>query len=282
MSAEILTNLEAVGDMIGALTGIATGMDEEAYIDGLIKSAHGKAATAFDMAAAATAKTGRLTHVYEYGVMGITRGQTRFANPTSPEARLYVHTLIGEGGTKDIAYTFRPARQPNPPPKQEDTGVDSGYISSLSNKRYYFYNKALVMETGRVVTIKPKNGDFLFVPFYGEPSRDPTNNRGYMMWDSSRHGPLYARPGASSKGQFTSFWMSWWSSSGAAMIQADMEKSVEMDIELAMAEASRSKAAEAMKPVQTTNMPRAISTAKAVFNRIFATKTAKREETKTL
>jgi hypothetical protein len=282
MPAEILTNLEAIGDMIGALSGIGSGLDEQAYMEGLIKSAHGHAATAFDIAAAATAKTGHMTHVYEYGVMGITRGEPRFADPTLPNARLYVHTLMGEGGNMDIAYTFRTARQPNPKPTPEDTGVDSRYLSLLSGRKYYFYNKALVMETGRVVTIKPKNGNFLFVPFYGEPSRDPTNNRGYMMWDSSRHGPLFARPGASSKGQFTAFWMNWWEAAGGKIMYEQMEKTVTADIEIAMAEATKRAQAESMKPVQSTNMLGAINTAKTIFNRIFRTATAKRKAKNTI
>jgi hypothetical protein len=282
MPAEILTNFEAIGDMVGALSGIGAGLDDQAYVEGLIKSAHGHAATAFDIAAAATAKTGHITHVYEYGVMGVTRGEPRMADPTAPNARLYFHTLLGEGGNMDIAYSFRPARQPNPKPTPEDTGVSSEYISRLSDRKYYFYNKALVMETGRTVTIRPKNGDFLFVPFYGEPSRDPTNSRGYMMWNSARHGPLFARPGASSKGQFSAFWMNWWQSAGSAIMFEQMEKSVTMDIDIALAEASKRAQSETMKPVQGTNMVGAISSAKAIFNKMFKAVTAKRNETKTL
>lgn len=279
MPAEVLSNLEAIGDMVGALAGMSEGLDDQMYMDGLIQSAHGKAATAFDIAAAATAKTGHLTHVYEYGVAGITRGQPRITDPTSQRARLYVHTLLGEGGTKDIAYTFRPATQPNPDPTPEDTGVDSEYISRLSGRRYFFYNKALVMETGRVVSIKAKNGNYLFVPFYGEPPADPTNQRGYMMWDSSRHGPLMSRPGKNTKGSFTNFWMTWWESSGSKMMFADMEKSVTMDIEIAMAEAAKRSASESMKPVQETNVVGAMATTKAIFNRIFKAATSKRRVT---
>lgn len=281
MTARILSNFEAIGDMIGALSGMNDALDSETYMDGLIRSAHGKAATAFDIAAAATAKTGNITHVYEYGVMGITRGQPRMADPTAPNARLYVHTLLGRGGTQDIAYTFRPATQPNPEPTPEDTGVDSEYLSRLSDRKYYFYNKALVMETGRVVHIKPKNGEFLFVPFYGEPSRDPTNNRGYMMWDSKRHGPLFNRPGASSKGQFTTLWMNWWSSAGSKIMFEQMDKSVSMDIDIAMAEATKRANAEGLKPVQTTDMMAAIASARTLFGRIFKAATSKRMGVKT-
>lgn len=281
MSAEVLTNLEVIGDMVGALTGVAEALDDEAYMDGLIKAAHGKAANAFDMAAAATAKTGRLTHVYEYGVMGVTRGEPRLADPTAVNARLYFHTLLGHGGNQDIAYSFRTAHQPNPKPTPEDTGVDSVYLSKLSDRKYYFYNKALVMETGRVVHIKPQNGNFLFVPFYGEPTPDPTNNRGYMMWDSKRHGPLNARPGASTKGTFQAFWMSWWESAGSAMMFEQMEKSVTMDIDIAMAEAAKRTKSETMKPVQTTSVAGAVASARTMFNKLFKSTTTKRRSTET-
>lgn len=282
MPAKVLSNLEAIGDLVGALAGIDSAVDDESYMEGLIKSAHGKAATAFDIAAAATAKTGRFTHVYEYGVMGITRGQPRFAEPTDPRARLYVHRLVGHGGEQDIEYTFRPATQPNPRPTPEDTGVDSKYLSKLSDRQYFFYNKAYVMETGRVVEIKPKNGNFLFVPFYGEPPRNMLNTRGYMMWDARRHGPLYNRPGKSTKGEFTQFWMAWWESAGSQIIQADMEKSVTMDIDMAMAEATKRAAVENMKPVTETDMPGTIASAKSLFSKIFKRVTSKRRETKTL
>lgn len=280
MPAEVLSNLESIGDLIGALSGISAGLDDEIYMEGIIKSAHGHAATAFDIAAAATAKTGRINHVYEYGVMGITKGLPKFADPTDPRARLYLHELIGAGGNQDIAYTFRPATQPNPAPTPEDTGVDSKYLSKLSKKKYYFYNRAFVMETGRVVEIKPQNGNFLFVPFYGEPSRNPLYTRGHILWDASKKGPLYARPGASTRGEFEGFWMNWWGAAGSKIMYTEMEKYVTMDIESAMLEAKRA-SVEAMKPVQESNILGAVASAKALFGKIFKARTAKRMETKT-
>lgn len=281
MPAKVLSNLESIGDIVGALAGISQGMDEDIYMEGLIKSAHGHAATAFDMAAAATAKTGTMSHVYEYGVMGVTRGAPRFADPTALNARLYYHRLVGHGGTQDIEYSFRPAKQPNPKPTPESTGVDSMYLSKLSNRQYFFYNKAYVMESGQVVSIKPKNGNFLFVPFYGDASQDPTNTRGYMMWDSRRMGPLQSRPGRSTKGDFTKFWLTWWGSMGSKMMYAQMEESVTMDIELAMAEAAKKAQAESMKPVQETSITGAMASAKSMFSKIFKGKTAKRMDTVT-
>jgi hypothetical protein len=282
MPAKVLTNLEAIGDMIGALSGIDESIDDKVYMEGLIKAAHGKAASAFDIAAAATAKAGRFPHVYEFGTTGITRGAPKFGNPVDPRARLYVHKLVGSGGNQEIMYSFRPATQPNPKPTPESTGVDQKYLSRLSDRKYYFYNKAIVMETGRVVEIKPQNGNFLFVPFYGEATRNPLYNRGHMMWDARRLGPLYARPGKSTRGEFTQFWMGWWAGMGSKMMYADMEKSVTMDIDIAMAEATKRANSEPVKPVQDTSISGAMATAKALFNKIFKASTAKRMETKTL
>lgn len=278
MPAKVMSNLESIGDMIGALAGMSEGLDDQLYLEGLIKSAHGKAATAFDVAAAATAKTGRFNHVYEFGTAGVTRGATRFADPTSEGARLYVHHLTGHGGEQDIGYTFRPALQPNPTPTPENTGVDEKYLSKLSNRKYYFWNKAYVMETGMPVTIKPQNGNFLFVPFYGRPSPNPMYNRGHIMWNASKLGPLHARPGRSSKGEFTQFWMGWWSAMGSEIIQREMEKNVTMDIELAMAEAMKSSQSETLKSITQTNVAGASAKAKALFSKIFKAKSAKRRE----
>lgn len=280
MPAKVLTNLESIGDLIGALSGISTALDEETYMDGLIKSAHGKAATAFDFAAAATARAGRFPHVYEYGTAGVTRGLPRFANPADPKARLYFHQIAGHGGNQEIMYSFRTATQPNPEPTPQDTGVDSKYISRLSGRKYYFYNKAYVMETGQVVEIRPQNSNFLFVPFYGEAPRNPMYTRGFLMWDSSRLGPLYAQPGKSTKGEFTQFWMAWWSKAGSALLGGEMEKSVTMDIDIAMAEAAKRAKVETMKPVQETSITSASSSAKALFNKIFQGITSKRRGTR--
>lgn len=280
-SIEVLTNLEAVGDMVGALVGMSEGLDDQAYMDGIIKAAHGRAATAFDAAAAATAKTGRIAHVYEYGVMGITKGMPKFADPTDLQARLYVHTLTGAGGNQDIGYTFRPAKQPNPKPTTLSTGVSSIYLNKLSNRKYYFYNKAFVMETGMTVQIKPDRGNFLFVPFYGEPSMDTANNRGYMMWDARRKGEITARPGQQSEDSFTKFWLAWWTAAGSSIMSDVMEEYVTIDTEAAMAEATKRANAESMKTTRETSLTSAASSTMAWVNRMFKARSAKRRETKT-
>ena len=55
MSAEVLTNLESVGELIGALAAMEETLDQDEYVEGLIREGHEKAKSAFDVAAAATA-----------------------------------------------------------------------------------------------------------------------------------------------------------------------------------------------------------------------------------
>lgn len=269
MSAKVLSNLESVGDLIGSLKGMGEAMDEDAYVEALIKQAHGKAANAFDVAAAATAGAGFLTHVFEFGVPGITPGTPSFPDPTRPEARLWVHSIHGQGGNQDIRYAFRPATQPNPQPTTESTGVSSKYLRKLSRRKYVFWNRAFVMETGQTVEIKARNSDFLFVPFRGETPRNPNNRKGFVMYNTTKLGPISAKPGATSKGTFTAFWMSWWSTAGNEIIEQDMRESVESDIKKAEAEITKRAAAEAMKPVETTNIIGTVNASRSWMKRLF-------------
>lgn len=265
MSAEVLSNLESIGELVGSLKGIQLGLEEDDYIEGLIRQAHGKASNAFNVAAAATAGAGYLSHVFEYGVPGITPGPPRFADPTAPEARLYEHTLVGRGGQMDIGYTFRPAVVRNPQPTTARTGVPSRYLAKLSKRKYVFWNRAYVMETGETVDIVPKSNGLLFVPFYGEPSMNG-GNRGYMMFPGS----VSLQPGKNTKGQFTSFWLRWWASSGNEIIEQDMRKSVMLDLERAMAKAAENAQTETVKPVQATNIAGAATQAMAYTKKFFS------------
>lgn len=280
IKTEVVTNFDAIGDMVGAFKGIQTGLDEEEYIEGLIRQSHGLAANAFDMAAAATARTGRIQHVYEFGVAGITKGAPKYGDPTAPNARLWVHELRGHGGNMEIAYSFRPAVNPNPPPTQANTGVDSEYLATMGGRKYVFWNKAFVMETGRSVEISPKAGKFLFVPFYGEESDNEYNGRGYMMWNAKALGPIVTTPGRQTKGQFTALWIDWWAGAGSHMMQEEMEKNILMDIDTAVEELSKRANDVEMRPAQATNIPGAASAAKAFFTRLFGIKTSKRMETR--
>lgn len=267
--AQVMSNLESIGDLVGAYIGMAENIKEERYIASLIRAAHNKAATAFDVAAASYASTGAIQHVYEFGVAGITRGAEKYHDPTSPAARLYEHTLTGEGGNQDIGYTFRPATNRNPTPTTASTGVASKYLRKMSRRKYVFYNKAYVMETGETVEIRANRSQWLFIPFGNRPARNPENDRGFVMWNTSTKGPITVQPGADTKGSFSAFWMKWWSGDGQALMESNMTASVNEDIALAVAEAEKKAATETVKPAAETNIAGAAATTRAEMKRIF-------------
>lgn len=281
MKVDFNVNTEAIARMNGAVMGIADFLHSSEYINGLVNAAHVDAATEFDMVMAATASTGYLTHVYEFGVTGITRGPGRISDPTSQAARLWVHDLAGGSGFYQIDYTFRPAVQPNPQPTTRDTGVASKYLRRLSRRKYVFRSKALVMETGMQVEIKPKRGNLLFVPFYGQPSRNPLNRRGFMMYPfAPKNIPIISTPGQNTQGTFTSFWTTWWRSTGIPMMSREVEWNMSRDIREALATAARRAAAEPVVPAAANNVVKAASQERAAVQSVPAKKSKQRNRRK--
>lgn len=252
--ASVESNIESLGDLIGTVQGISDAMSDQEYIDSLIEDAHYSASKAFDTATAATAHAGYLTHVYEYGVAGITGGTAKITDATSPEARLYVHSLIGNRGSYDIGFYFRPALVPNPQPTTASTGVASVYLRKLSRRKYIFRSRAIVMEDGEEVQIKPKNGNLLFVPFYGQPSRNPLNKKGFMMYPyAPNNEPITITPGRSTKGSFGAHWMKWWGDTGQTMMGAEIQSKIPLDIMESMQAMEAVAAGEALKPIESVN-----------------------------
>jgi hypothetical protein len=250
MSAQWVSNIDGIYEYVGAARGIMKGTKSPDYMASIIQNAHAEVSEKFDVAAAATAGAGRLTHVYEYGVPGITRGPMRISDPTSPQARLWVHTITGRGGHQSISFAFRPAVVPNPQPTKRDTGVSTKYLRKLSRRKYIFRNKAFVMETGQQVSIKPKNGNFIFVPFYGEESHDPMNKRGFMMRPfGNKSTPILATPGKSSQGSFAAFWNVWWNATGKQLINERVGTDVELAMRRVLQEATVRANATTIKPV---------------------------------
>ena len=269
-SARSLNNLDSIGEMLGQLSGMADGLDEDRYIAAVIRDAHEVASKRFDISAAARASTGHLNHVYEFGVPGITRGTPSFTDPTSPSARLYEHTIKGVGGQQNIGYSFRPALARNPQPTTKDTGVPSQYLRRLSKRKYVFYNKAFVMESGQSVSIKSERGDkgLLFVPTPGQNAP-----RNFVMYPTKLKGAVRTQPGRTSKGTFTAFWLSWWSRAGAEIMESEMRTAISMDIKKAASDAQKAAAAVTVKPASTNNPVGVAAKAKAKAKSLFGRRT---------
>lgn len=243
--ATVVTNLDALGKVIGAVNGLE-GLNEDLYMNSIIKIAHKKAANAFDIAAAATAAAqGNMSHMYEYGVPGITRGPARFTSGSQKAAHLYVHTLDQRHEGSTINYVFRPAEIPNPRWTTKDTGVPSRFLKKLSNKKYLFKNRAFVTETGRSVNIAPKDGGkYLFIPFgpgvAPKNPDSPTAKYGFTYYNYETKGPLKVKPGRTNVGAFSKFWTAWWSTEGQYKLTESMQADVLEDFDKALGAAAAS------------------------------------------
>lgn len=236
LNAQIAVDFSGIIDFIGNGQGIADGANNEEYINGVIEAAHSVASLEFDVDAASTAAAGTMTHMYEFGTTGITRGNPKFNDPTSPLARLWVHQLEGHGKVKEVSFMFRPAVEPNPRPSATFYGVPSSVIQKLSRKKYIFRNKAMVNELGIKVNIKPSEKPFNFVPFYGKPARDPKyKGRKYIFRPFSGK-PMLSDPGSDSKltGTFTAFWQTWWPTQGQVFMNATANERFNEDVEFLM------------------------------------------------
>lgn len=244
------TNLDVVGEISGTIDGMELVSNEPSYMESIIKNAHDIAADAFDEFAATYGLTGGISHMFEYGTAGVTPGPIKF-KATDRDAQLWTHLLEGHGGEQQVSFTFRPAVAPNPQPTTAQTGVPSKYLTKLSKRKYVFYNRAAVTEMGTDVSIKSDRGNgFLFVPFYGKGSTGKyVNNRGYMMWNSKKFGPIKVTPGRYSTGSFTRVWVGWWGATGSELMSTEMVKSYELDFAEAM------KAAEARAAVRPVKAP---------------------------
>lgn len=90
------------------------------------------------------------------------------------------------------------------------------------------------------------------------------------MWNmSNAHKTLTGVPGQKTEGTFSAFWMRWWASQGAIIMENSMRKQVELDIERANIENMKRVEAHPMKPVQSTNIVAAKSRSQSLAKRLF-------------
>lgn len=235
---ELKADFSALADMIGTVQGAARVLNDSKFMDLLITRAHSEAAIQFDADAAAYAvATGTLGHMYEWGTAGInTARATRRMDPLSQGAKLWRHTLTGTGSTKDAGFNFQPSVVPIPKPTTTATGVDRATLSTLKGGPYIFAAKAVIMESGTAVTIRPRGNNMLFLPFGKEGPRNPKYAGKTYIWT---RGPIRSVPGKTYAGNFSKFWLTWWNSEGDHVMTESIEQSVNMKMQTLLDSAGR-------------------------------------------
>lgn len=243
-------DIDNVIKMIGAGLAMNSSMKKKTYLDSVVDVAFARAEEKFNNGAAAYAATGAISHMYEWGTLGINNGRSNIRlNPDNPVARLWETFNEGQGLNRTLWFAFKPSLANVPKPTARDTGMSTEVISKL--KDHVFKWKAQVMENGEDVTISPKDAKFLLVPAYKEnrPYMRPHDiTRGYALYQ----GPIHARPGATKyAGSFTKFWMQYWMGIGEEIVQGAVEKMILEDFE---PELNVRRVHTSIRPVQGTKI----------------------------
>lgn len=235
---DLKADFGALADMIGTVKGVSKVLNDSKFMDLLITRAHSEAAVQFDGDAAAyAAATGTLGHMYEWGTAGINNARaSRRMSPLSDGAKLWKHTLRGSGTTKDAGFNFQPSVVPIPKPTVSATGVDSATLSTLTGGPYIFAAKAVIMESGTAVTIRPRGNNMLFLPFGKEGPRNPKYAGKTYIWT---RGPIRSVPGKTYAGNFSKFWLSWWNTEGDRVMTDSIEQAVNMKAQTLLDSAGR-------------------------------------------
>jgi hypothetical protein len=224
---ELQADWSALAEVIGTVKGATKVLDDSRFMDLLITRAHTEAAIQFDGDAAAyAAATGTLGHMYEWGTAGINTGRTtRRMDPLSSDAKLWRHTLAGNGRTKEAGFNFQPSVVPIPAPTVKATGVPRAQLALLKGGPYVFAAKASIMESGTTVTIRPRGDNMLFLPFGPDGPRSSKYAGLTHIWT---RGPIRSQPGKTYAGNFSKFWLAWWASEGEKIMSESIETAVDV------------------------------------------------------
>jgi hypothetical protein len=214
---------------------MADAIEQPLYLSNLMDNAHRLTVPDFVKAAAAGAKAGNFTHMYEYGVKGLTRGDSQTIDPTSQRARLWKDVMVGNGSRKLITFVYRNATVRVPKHTTAETGVAQEELDKLKlnqGKKYVFEHKAEVFEDAIDLNIFPKqrNGR-LFVPLLSGVRIGRVSERDYsrgFVWAKQVHVNPGEQTGAS--GQFSFFFYNWWGRQGNNLMIGRMDRQVTTDI----------------------------------------------------
>lgn len=224
---DITVDFEELYALLGAGYAISKIGSGSRYLSDLINAGYQRTEGDFNREVAAfAASTGKLGHMFEWGTVGINKSKSNMKpDPLSERARLWTPHFNYYRGTGTLSFTYRPSVGNVPKPTKAKTGIPGDVLAKLKN--HVFIHKAMVMEEGMPVTIKPKSDNKtkrLFVP------RIWKGEKGYDMFTKN----TMPKISENTSGTFSTYFMAWWETVGNQMINEDVEKAFEQDLRMAM------------------------------------------------
>jgi len=244
-------DFSGVIEAMAAGQALAFSVKDKAYLNAIVDFAYGVADEEFNVEAAAyAAATGNISHMYEWGTVGINKGKTNMRPlPQSPRARLWETFAAGSGLDRTLTYIFKPSLAYVPKPTQAATGMDPAVIKKMRD--HVFKWKAEAFEEGRTVTVNRKKAKWLLIPAYEQNRpymRKSDVKRGYTL----AKGPITSSPGESHYyGNFTEFWYQFWEGRGGEILDKSITDQMLGDFEPAFMAANASRG---VKPLYATSI----------------------------
>lgn len=215
---------------MGQVSGMSKKVTTKAFVDDLVKVTHAAMTEKFDQFVDMTYlnDSSTLHHVYEWGVpVG------------NPYARLWKHKLLGGGGDRNATWDWRASKRPIPTPAQRAgkahdpmSGLSMEDLHKFSDRKYIFYWKAPVMESGMSAIVAPVNVDRVMFPAW-------TDGGGAELRFGSPESVVDSPGGEETTGSFTAIWSSWWSMEAPAAFDEEVGRPVERLIGDAVREKTR-------------------------------------------
>lgn len=198
----------------GVISGICGAVESDIYVDYILEDAMGEMKDEFNMEFRLNALNHPevFHHVYEWNQIGI--------NP------LYFLIKSGRGREKAIGFAFRQSLKAVPKPDADKTGIPQENIDRLKN-RSIFRLKAMVMETGAEVNIRPNRAKILFIPTPGAENK----NGDVVNFLFRKRATLTDVGGEQTTGSFTAFWNSWWLTRAPGLMEATVLPRIERGID---------------------------------------------------
>lgn len=192
-------NMDAMSKASGVIQGISYTVGSDRFIGPVLERTHKIMANEFDLHMDMLRETmpERFHHVYEW-----------WNSPVAwDQARLWEHNLKGSGTNRYATWTWKASKTPVPTHEERkaqgkywSSHLDDDDISRLSERTYFFYWKAPIMEYNIPVVVTPRYGDKVFVP-------TPKKSKKFTFKSSV----IIDNPGGEeTTGSFNAAWALWW------------------------------------------------------------------------
>ena len=212
MTIAFAADVEPIFEAMGVIDGITAGIDTDIYSDIVLNYAISEIKLQFNamFTAASLSNPRKYHHVWEWGEIGV--------NP------LYYLIKSGKGKRKTVSFGFRQSLKAVPKPDAAETGIPQENIDRLK-RRSIFRMKAIIMETGTAVHIRPKRAQVLFVPTPGA-----TNKQGERVNFLFRKSVTLRNVGGETTGMFSAYWTAFWRSEAPFIMEEKVLPAVERTI----------------------------------------------------